>query len=109
MRISLIELILLLFALATANGSDMTTSYLKPAVSSEACMDTVVLIAAKTERLGNDGACMQCDPANKVRRTLLTGIWDVRVLLLYIDATPDVPRVHGAIEFTPGGTREVEA
>lgn len=30
-------------------------------------MEVVGLISAKTESLGNDGACMQCDPANNVR------------------------------------------
>lgn len=47
-------------------GADMTTDYLKPSISSKECVDTVELITAKTEALGNDGACMQCDPANNV-------------------------------------------
>ncbi|CAN0404976.1 unnamed protein product, partial [Hapterophycus canaliculatus] len=29
-------------------------------------MEVVGLISAKTTSLGNDGACMQCDPANNV-------------------------------------------
>ena len=32
-------------------------------------MEVAGQIAAKTESLGNDGACMQCDPATNVSRT----------------------------------------
>ena len=46
------------------NGAEIATEYLKPTVSSKACVDTVELISVKTKNLGNDGACMQCDPAN---------------------------------------------
>lgn len=34
--------------------------------TTQACMEVAGLVAAKTTSLGNDGACMQCDPANKV-------------------------------------------
>lgn len=54
--------------LVEAHCAEITTKYIKPTVSSKDCMKTVALIAAKTEKLGNDGACMQCDPANKVRQ-----------------------------------------
>lgn len=48
-------------------GADISTTYLKPTVSSTACVGSTEQIAAKTEALGNDGACMQCDPAINVR------------------------------------------
>lgn len=35
-------------------------------------MEVVGLISAKTNSLGNDGACMQCDPANNVSGHLLS-------------------------------------
>lgn len=57
----------LLLLLASAHGADITTDYVKPSISSKACMATADHIVAKTENLGNDGACMQCDPAHKVR------------------------------------------
>lgn len=48
-------------------GADISTTYLKPTVSSTACVGSAEQIAAKTAALGNDGACMQCDPAINVR------------------------------------------
>lgn len=48
-------------------AADMTTDYIKPTVSSKACVDTAEEIAAQTESFGNDASCMQCDPARPVR------------------------------------------
>ncbi|CAM9199659.1 unnamed protein product [Ectocarpus sp. 8 AP-2014] len=52
----------LVITILPAQGADLSTEYLKPS----ACMEVAGLVAAKTTSLGNDGACMQCDPANKV-------------------------------------------
>ncbi|CAM9867164.1 unnamed protein product [Ascophyllum nodosum] len=52
--------------LLSVHATGITTDYLKPTVSSKACVGTTELIATKTEGLGNSGACMQCDPANNV-------------------------------------------
>lgn len=51
----------------------------------KACMGVAGLISTKSTSLGNDGACMQCDPANNVSEYPTNGL-TTRILRLLLRA-----------------------
>lgn len=60
------------------------------------CMHVVGQVSTKTENLGNDGACMQCDPANNVSWHPV-GLVDVHILSVVGNNEPFGPLFHGNV------------